>query len=111
MSRRRLVRLFLKTDSINTPLNGTYTAGGRDIVDFRIERPYVEICWSCFLHCARKRSYVEICWSCFLVDFRVKRSDVDICRSCFLHCARMIGGKKLWAQVGADGEVALLRNR
>ena len=71
MLRRRLVRLFLKTDSINTPLNGTYTAGGRDIVDFRIERPYV-----------------EICWSCFLVDFRVKRSDVDICRSCFLHCAR-----------------------
>ena len=51
--KRRLFRLFLKTDSVNTPPNGTCTAGGRDIVDFRIERPYVEICWSCFLHCAR----------------------------------------------------------
>ena len=28
-------------------------AGGRDIVDFRIKRSYVEICWSCFLHSAR----------------------------------------------------------
>ena len=62
---------FQKTCSTNTPRNGPYTAGGRDIVDFRIKRPYVEICWSCFLHCARKRSYVEICWSCFLHSARM----------------------------------------
>ena len=54
-------------------------------MDFRIERLYVEICRSCFLHFARKRSYVEICWSCFL-HFARKRSSVEICRSCFLHC-------------------------
>ena len=40
-------------------------------MDFRIKRRYVEICRSCFLHCARKRSYVEICWSCFLHSARM----------------------------------------
>ena len=71
-------------------------AGGRDIVDFRIKRSYVEICRSCFLHFARKRSSVEICRSCFLhclVDFRIERPYVEICPSCFLHCARMIYAK------------------
>ena len=103
MLRRRLIGWLSKTWSANAPLNGPHTAGGRDIVDFRIERSYVEICRSCFLHFARKRSSVEICRSCFLhclVNFRIERPYVEICPSCFLHSARMIWGKKILGSGG-----------
>ena len=74
----RLYYMFFENHSIKRRLNISnplkitpLQRGDPDVVDFRIERLYVEICRSCFLHFARKRSYVEICWSCFLHSARM----------------------------------------